>query len=252
MRMNRRQAIQLIATAVPASTAPAAFSFTGQAATPASNTNGVTKFVFDGVYSEQRIPIKELGLDSPADLSPLFPSGDGDALELTAAHVAMDLYHPWMRSMGFIAFGQNAWLRASVPLHFFVGQDSNGFDLASAGNRRTNSCWFSVWGPYGDLQSVEAIAFSMEYALNNPSIELRNVHLSKADEGSEFLEPGPQLDSFGQWALADWPRKLHSQEQLTHELAEEEKSFGGAAHFGYSPLRRLREHAGPRHGLLPR
>ena len=41
------------------------------------------------------------------------------------------------------------------------------------------------------------------------------------------------LDSFGQWALADWPRKLHNQEQLTRELAEEEKTFGSAADFGY-------------------
>ena len=82
-----------------------------------------------------------------------------------------------------------------------------------------------MWGPYGDLKSVEAIAISMEYPLNKPSIELRNVHLSKSDEGSEFLEPGPVLDSFGQWALADWPRKLHNQEQLTRELAEEEKTF---------------------------
>jgi len=232
--MNRRQAIQLIATAVPASTASAAFSFTGQAATPASNTHGVTKFVFDGVYSELRISMKELGFDSPADLSPYSHL----VMEMrTSSPQRMSLWiftTHGMRSMGFIAFGQNAWLRASVPLHFFVGQDSNGFDLASAGNRRTNSCWFSVWGPYGDLQSVEAIAFSMEYALNKPLIEFRNIHLSKADEGSEFLEPGPQLDSFGQWALADWPRKLHNQEQLTHELAEEEKSFGGAAHFGYS------------------
>lgn len=234
MRMNRRHAIQLIASAVPAAAAPAAFSLAGQADVPSTNALGVTRFFFDGIYSELRIPIKELGLDSPADLSPF-------------THLVMEIRSSspqrmslWVytthgpRSMGFIAFGQNAWLRASIPLHFFVGRDSNGFDLASAGNRRTNSCWFSVWGPYGDLQSVEAIALSMEYALNKPSIELRNIHLSKTDEGSEFLEPGPQLDSFRQWALADWPRKLHSQEQLTRELAEEEQSFGSAAQFGYS------------------
>jgi hypothetical protein len=80
---------------------------------------------------------------------------------------------------------------------------------------------------------VESIGIAMEYPLNKPSIELRNVHLSKVDEGSEFLEPGPMLDSFGQWALADWPRKLNSKEQLARELAEEEKNFGSAADFGY-------------------
>jgi hypothetical protein len=242
MSMNRRQAIQLIAAAVPAAAAaPAAFSLAGQsthpqATGPGQSAFGARKFTFDGVYSELRISMKELGLDSPADLS----AYSHLVMEMrTSSPQRMSL---WVntthgpRSMGMITFGQNAWLRASVPLHFFVGQDSNGFDLASASNRRTNSCWFSVWGPYGDLQSVESIAIAMEYALNKPSIELRNVHLSKSDEGSEFLEPGPVLDSFGQWALADWPRKLHNQEQLTRELAEEEKTFsssGNARYGGY-------------------
>ena len=53
------------------------------------------------------------------------------------------------------------------------------------------------------------------------------------DEGSEFLETAPVLDSFGQWALADWPRKIRSKEQLAQELADEEKAFGSAADFGY-------------------
>ena len=235
MSINRRQAIQLIAAAVPAAAAaPAAFSFAGQSALSAPAAIGARKFTFDGVYSELRISMNELGLGSPADLS----GHSHLVMEMRVSSPqrmglwAYTTHGP--RSMGIIAFGQNAWLRASVPLHFFVGQDSNGFDLASAGNRRTHSCWFSVWGPFGDLQSVEAIAISMEYALNKPSIELRNVHLSKSDEGSEFLEPGPLLDSFGQWALADWPRKVHSQEQLTRDLAEEDKTFvsSGYARYG--------------------
>jgi len=47
----------------------------------------------------------------------------------------------------------------------------------------------------------------MEYPLNKPTVELRNVHLSTKDEGSDFLESCPMLDSFGQWAYADWPRR---------------------------------------------
>jgi len=232
--MNRREAIQLIAAAVPAAAAaPATFGLAGQSSSAVPVAFSARKFTFDGVYSELRIPIKDLGLTAPADFS-----------EYSHLVMEMRMSSPqrvglWIntthgsRSMGFIAFGQNAWLRASVPLHFFVGQDSAGFDLASAGNRRTNSCWLSVWGPYGDLKSVESLAISMEYPLNKPSIELRNMQLSKVDEGSEFLEPGKQLDAFGQCALADWPRKVHSQEQLTRELAAEEKGFGSAADFGY-------------------
>jgi hypothetical protein len=238
MSMNRRQAIQLIAAVVPAAAAPAAFSLAGHAAGQQATSSapaafGARKFTFDGVYSELRISMKELGLDSPADLSPYSHL----VLEMRVSSPqrmglwAYTTHGP--RSMGLIAFGQNAWLRASVPLHFFVGQDSSGYDLASAGNRRTHSCWFSVWGPFGNLQSVEAIAISMEYALNKPSIELRNVHLSKSDEGSEFLDPGPQLDSFGQWALADWPRKVRSREQLTRELAAEDKAFSTSRNASY-------------------
>src|SRR5208283_2310920 len=96
-----------------------------------------------------------------------------------------------------------------------------------------NSSWYSVWGPFGDLHTVESIGIAMEYPLNRPTIELRNVHLATNDEGSEFLETAPVLDGFKQWALADWPRKIKSQEQLTQELAAEEKAFGSAADFGY-------------------
>src|ERR1035441_4984111 len=75
MSMNRRQAIQLIAAVVPAAAAPAAFSLAGHAAGQQATSSapaafGARKFTFDGVYSELRISMKELGLDSPADLSP--------------------------------------------------------------------------------------------------------------------------------------------------------------------------------------
>jgi len=220
MVMSRRTAMKLIAGAVPAAAGVRAFGAAPQAVVPEPAVSEVRRFVFDGVSSELRISMRELGLESPADLSPY-------------SHLVMEMRMSspqrlllWAytahgpRNMSIIGFGQNAWQRASVPLQYFVGRDKNGFDLASATNRRTHSCWFSVWGPWGDLQSVESIGIAMEYPLNKPSIELRNVHLSKVDEGSEFLEPGPTLDSFGQWALADWPRKLHSKEQLARELAE--------------------------------
>jgi hypothetical protein len=233
MSMSRRTAMKLIAGAVPAAAGVRALGASPQAAAPMAAAGEVRRFVFDGVSSELRISMQELGLESPADLSPY-------------SHLVMEMRMSspqrlllWAytargpRNMSIIGFGQNAWLRASVPLQYFVGRDKNGFDLASATNRRTHSSWYSVWGPYGDLHSVESIGIAMEYPLNKPTIELRNVHLSKVDEGSEFLEPGPMLDSFGQWALADWPRKLHSREQLARELAEEEKSFGSAADFGW-------------------
>ena len=233
MNVSRRQALKLIAGAVPAVSSARTFGAVLQDSNPVSAVNAVKRFVFDGVSSELRISVTELGQQSPADLS-------------AYSHLVMEMRMSspqrlllWAytthgpRSVSFIGFGQNAWLRASIPLQYFVGRDSSGNDLASAQNRRTNSSWYSVWGPFGDLHSVEFIAIAMEYPLNKPVIELRNVHLSKSDEGSEFLERGPMLDSFGQWALADWPRKLKSHDQLSRELAAEEKAFGSAADFGY-------------------
>ena len=148
MSMNRRQAIQLIAAVVPAAVAaPAAFSLAGQStrpqtAGPAPGSFGARKFVFDGVYSELRISMKELGLESPADLS----AYSHLVMEMRVSSPQRLLLWAYTthgpRNMSIIGFGQNAWLRASVPLQYFVGRDKNGFDLASATNRRTNSCWY--------------------------------------------------------------------------------------------------------------
>jgi hypothetical protein len=238
MGISRRRAIQLLASAVPVASAAPALSL-------ASHDPAQGRFIqdpaphqwviFDRIFSELRVPIKVLlGRDGPVDLSGYTHL----VMEMrTSSPQRMSLWAHTThgpRSMGFIAFGQNAVLRASVPLRFFMGRDSQGTDLASAGNRRTNSCWFSVWGPFGDLTSVEAFGISFDYPLNKPMIDLRNIHLSKTDEGSEFLEPGPHVDSFGQWAHADWPRKIHTQDQLTRELAAEEQALAAPAAFGYS------------------
>jgi len=235
-KITRRQALQLLASAVPAATVAPAMSLSSQSiAVPSSSGIFAPRhFTFEGIFSELRIPLKDLGHSAPADLSGY-------------THLVMEMrttspqrMSVWAysahgpRSMGFIAFGQYAWLRASVPLRFFVGHDSGGFDLASAGNRRTNSCWLSVWGPFGDLSSVESFGISMEYPLDKPSIELRNVHLAKTDEGSEFLDPGPHTDSFGQWAHTDWPRKIHTEDQLTRQLADEDRALAAPATFGYA------------------
>jgi len=76
----------------------------------------------------------------------------------------------------------------------------------------------------------------MDYPVDKPTVELRAVHLSKQDEGSEFLEKLPVLDEFNQWAHADWPGKIKSKEQLTKELADEEKTWGNNADFNYCEI----------------
>ena len=105
-------------------------------------------------------------------------------------------------------FGQNVWLRAAIPLRYFKGKDQSGFDLASTNNRRTDSFWMSVWGPFGDLKSVQSLGVVMEHPIAKPALEIRSIELSKVDPGSDFLEGKPVLDEFGQWAHADWPRTM--------------------------------------------
>jgi hypothetical protein len=191
------------------------------------------KLVFDGVLCERKLALK--------DLAPSFPS---DWSGYT--HLVMEMRTSSPQRFGLWAytsngprrieiqpFGQNVWLRASVPLQYFIGMDQSGTDLASTINRRTTSFWMSIWGPFGDLKSVEAIGFAMQYPINKPTIELRNVHLAKQDEGSQFLEGTPVTDEFGQWAHVDYPRKIKSAEQLTKELTDEAAALGSGADFGY-------------------
>lgn len=198
--------------------------------------DGPRELVFEGVLCEHRLALK--------DIDPAMPS---DWTGYTHLVIEMRTTSPqrfalWAytadgpRRIELQPFGQNVWLRASVPLRYFVGMDKSGTDLASTNNRRTNSFWMSVWGPFGELKSVEALGFAMQYPINRPTIELRSIHLAKQDEGSEFLEGQPVVDEFGQWAHVDDPRKIHSREQLAKELADEEKTFGSGADFDYCEL----------------
>ncbi len=194
------------------------------------------KLVFDGVLSEHRLALKDIDPAMPADWT------DYTHLVIEMKTSTPQRFALWAytadgpRRTEIQPFGQNVWLRASIPLQYFNGMDKSGTDLASTINRRTNSFWMSVWGPFGDLKSVEALGFAMQYPLNHPTIELRNIHLAKQDEGSDFLEGKPVVDEFGQWAHVDYPRKVHSQAQLDRELADEAKAWGTGADFGYCEL----------------
>lgn len=117
---------------------------------------------FDGgVKSEHRWPLKELGAHFPAGLPADWSDYRFLVLELKAAtpqRFSLFLYTAnGPRRIMLQPFGQNVWLRASVPLRYFQGRDQSGHDLASTNNRRTESFWMSVWGPFGDLKKVESL-----------------------------------------------------------------------------------------------
>ncbi len=200
--------------------------------------NQPRRVVFEGVKSEHQWPLKELGNDWPSDWS------DYKFLVLELKTTTPQRFSIYLytadgpRRIMFQPFGQNVWLRASVPLRYFQGMDQSGTDLASTINRRTDSFWMSVWGPFGDLKKVESLGLTMEYPLPGAVVEIRSLKLAKEDPGSDFLEGKPVLDEFKQWAHADWPRKIKSREQLAKELADEEKAlqpgdFGYGEYGGY-------------------
>jgi len=192
------------------------------------------KFNFTGITSEHRINLKDIQPPIPSD----WTGYSYLVIEMrttTPQRFSIWLYQPdeTPARLMFHPYGQNVWLKASIPIRFFMGKDQSGTDLASANNRRADSFWMSVWGPFTIPKNVEAIGFAMTYPVENASLEIRSVRLSKQDEGSAFLEKMPVTDEFGQWAHADWPGKIKSKEQLEKELADEAKSFGTAASYGY-------------------
>jgi hypothetical protein len=192
----------------------------------------VRRVVFEGVKSEHKWTLKELNPNWPSDWS------DWNYLALEMKTSTPQRFSIWLhtasgpRRVMMQPFGQNVWLRAAVPLRYFVGKDQSGFDLASTNNRRTNSCWLSLWGPFGDLKNIQSLSFVMEYPIAKATLEIRSMQLAKEDPGSDFLEGKPVLDEFGQWAHAEWPRKIKSREQLDKEVAAEDKALK-PGNFGY-------------------
>jgi hypothetical protein len=210
----------------------------------ASAADATHRLVFDGLLPEHKLALKDIDPQMPSDWTGY------THLVLEMKTSSPQRFGLWAytadgpRRIEIQPFGQNVWLRASIPLRYFNGMDSSGTDLASTINRRTDSFWMSVWGPFGELKSVEALGFAMQYPIHRPTIELRHIHLAKQDEGSDFLEGKPVTDEFGQWAHVDYPRKIRSREQLEQELADEAKAWGSGADFGYCELGGYKDSAG--------
>jgi hypothetical protein len=191
------------------------------------------RVTFEGEVSEHRWSLGEIDPQWPSDWSAY------DYLVVEMRVSSPQRFAVWIhtadgkRRVMFHPFGQNIWLRTSIPLQYFRGRDQRGNDLASANNRRANSYWASTWGPFGDLKNVEALSVLMDYPLGSPTLEIRSVALMKEDPGSAFLEDEPVVDEFGQWVRGDWPRKIESRQQLQKELADERETFTDASEFGY-------------------
>ena len=171
--MKTSRWLLLAAVGIPAAGFPLAAQ---NSATPA--TGAVRRLEFDGVRSEQKWALKDLNPDLPSDWSAF------NYLVMEIRTSSPQRFGLWVgtangpRRIELQPFGQNVWLRVSVPLRYFKGRDQSGSDLASTNNRRTDSFWMSVWGPFGDLTAVQSLALVMDYPINKPTVEIRAVHLS--------------------------------------------------------------------------
>ena len=108
---------------------------------------------FQGRISEHKWPLQELNRDLTTDWSAY------EYLVLEIRTSTPQRFGLWLYTAGgprrimLQPFGQNVWLRVSIPLRYFKGRDQSGHDMASANNRRTEAFWMSVWGPFGSIRS---------------------------------------------------------------------------------------------------
>jgi hypothetical protein len=192
----------------------------------------VTTFVHEWPVSEHRWTLKELNPELPSDWS----NSKFLVMELkssTPQRFLLRLYTAGgMRAMRFHQFGGGVWIRAAVPLAYFQSQSQEGQDLAAVFNKPRGPFWMAVVGPFGPIDKVEALAVAMVAPVGKPTLEIRNVHLSNDDPGSDILDAVPVMDQFGQWIPAEYPRKIRNAEQLKKEWAAEDQSLK-PGDFGY-------------------
>jgi len=194
----------------------------------------VRKFVFDGVSSGMQLTMAELGQTCAGGPRGLYASGDGDADEFAAAAVSVGRHDAWAARSVDHRFGRMRGCGRRCRCSFFRAQTPRATTLASAQNRRTDFVVYSVWGAVRRPAFRESMGLPMEYPLNRPTIELRMCISLRRMKGRSSWRRRPVLDRLQAMGAGGFGRgKIKSQEQLTQELADEEKGFGSAADFGY-------------------
>jgi hypothetical protein len=195
-------------------------------------TEYVPTLMHDWPVSEHKWALKELNPELPADWSS-FKFLVMEVKASTAQRFLLRLYTAGgVRALRFHQFGGGVWIRAAVPLDYFKSQSQEGQDLAAVFNKSRNPFWMAVVGPFGTINAVQSLAVAMVAPVGNPTLDIRNVHLSNDDPGSEVIDKLPVVDEFGQWIPAEYPGKAKSLEQLKSDWDREDKSLH-SGEFGY-------------------
>ena len=200
------------------------------------HTNDSVKFQFDSkkIVSGKKIEIKDIAPQLPTD----WDEYDYVTIEFRSTT-------PQRFQLGFttdsgynelrlISYVPNAWNKLTIPLRFFRELPVAKHDIAATSNQPRTTGWINLGGKRGPLTGVDSIGIRMRAPIDNPTIELRSIALSKDDPGDRYLENKPAFDKFGQWNLGDYEGKIYSEEQLLKEWLQEETEINETENFNYS------------------
>lgn len=200
------------------------------------HTNDSVKFQFDSkkIVSGKKIAIKDIAPQLPTD----WDEYDYVTIEFRSTT-------PQRFQLGFttdsgynelrlISYVPNAWNKLTIPLRFFRELPVAKHDIAATSNQPRITGWINLGGKRGSLTGVDSIGIRMRAPIDNPTIELRSIALSKDDPGDRYLENKPAFDKFGQWNLGDYEGKIYSEEQLQKEWLQEETEINETENFNYS------------------
>lgn len=133
-----------------------------------------------------------------------------------------------------MSYVPNAWNRLAIPLRYFTELPDPAFDVAATMNQPRYTGWINLGGKRGPLHGVDSIGFRMRKAINNPTLELRNVTLSVEDPGDLYMEDHPAIDAFGQQINVDYPDKVSDVQELEKQWRAEEAEEVDESQFKYS------------------
>jgi hypothetical protein len=175
---------------------------------------------FEGVSSEHKWAVRDLNPDIPADWS----SYEYLTFDINASSpqlFSLSIYDAeGIRTVMINPF-QNVWVRASVPLIHFQQRNVVGSDLAAISKRPLPGLWVGFTNSVGSIKNIDSIGVSMRLPVGSPTLELRNVRLTRVAEDS-ILRPVPVVDEFGQWIPAEWEDKAITIDELKAAWDKEE------------------------------
>lgn len=184
--------------------------------------------------SGQKFALKDINPDLPADWDEyqfvVLEYKISTAQRFQLGFTTKEGYNE-LRVMSYVP---NAWNKLAIPLKYFTELPDPAVDLAATFNHARYMGWINLGGKRGPLQGVDSVGFRMRKPIGNPTIEIKNITLSKDDPGDLYLGDVPAVDEFGQSNLVDYPEKIHSLEQLKKEWEAEDNEVVSTEPYHYS------------------